>query len=44
MRKRTSTATTRRARINAVEAACLELNLIWRDLLQEEYASRLAPT
>lgn len=36
MRKRQSTARTERVGVNAVEAACLRLNLIWRDLLQED--------
>jgi len=35
MRRRSGTAVTERAGINAVEAACLDLNLIWRALLQE---------
>jgi hypothetical protein len=36
MRRRSGTAVTERVGINAVEAACLHLNLIWRDLLQED--------
>lgn len=36
MRRRSGTAVTERVGINAVEAACLDLNLIWRDLLQED--------
>ena len=36
MRRRSRTAVTERGGVNAVEAACLDLNLIWRDLLQED--------
>lgn len=36
MRKRSSNARTERAGINAVDDACNALNLIWRDLLQED--------